>query len=127
MAMRRTQRGMSLLGFVITLGVAGLFVYFGMRVFPMYYEYYSVKQALKGLQNEPGIAEQDVGSIKTLFFRRLDISYSENVKPQDVKLERGENGGWKMAVDYEIRKPLFGNLDIVGKFHADGTLGRNGN
>lgn len=127
MAMKRTQRGMSLLGFVITLGVAGLFVYFGMRVFPMYYEYYSVKQALKGLQNEPGIAEQDVGSIKTLFFRRLDISYSENVKPQDVKLERGENGGWKMAVDYEIRKPLFANLDIVGKFHADGTLGRNGN
>jgi hypothetical protein len=127
MAMRRTQRGMSLLGFVITLCVAGLFVYFGMRVFPMYYEYYSVKQALKGLQNEPGIAEQDVGSIKTLFFRRLDISYSENVKPQNVKLERGENGGWKMTVDYEIRKPLFANLDIVGKFHADGTLGRNGN
>jgi hypothetical protein len=118
---------MSLLGFVITLCVAGLFVYFGMRVFPMYYEYYSVKQALKGLQNEPGIAEQDVGSIKTLFFRRLDISYSENVKPQNVKLERGENGGWKMTVDYEIRKPLFANLDIVGKFHADGTLGRNGN
>ncbi|WP_242108112.1 DUF4845 domain-containing protein [Luteimonas aquatica] len=125
--MKRTQRGMSLLGFVITLGVVGFFAYVGMQLFPMYYEYYSVKQALKGLQKEPGIAEQDVGSIKTLFFKRLDISYSESVKSKDVSFERADTGGWKMIVDYEVRKPLLGNIDIVGKFHADAKLGGNGN
>src|SRR5690606_23431731 len=121
--MKRTQRGMTLLSFVIVLAVVGFFAYVGMKLFPMYSEYYSVRQALKGLQAEPGIANRDPGRIKDLFFRRLYISYSANVKPEHVKLQRREKGvGWDMTVDYEVRKPLVGNLDIVGKFHADEAL-----
>ncbi|WP_417472906.1 DUF4845 domain-containing protein [Luteimonas mephitis] len=121
--MKRTQRGMTLLSFVIVLAVVGFFAYIGMKLFPMYSEYYSVKQALKGLQQEAGIANQDPAKIKDLFFRRLYISYSENVKPENVKLQRSQKGaGWDMTVDYEVRKALVGNLDVVGKFHADEKL-----
>ena len=122
--MKRTQRGMTLLSFVIVLAVVGFFAYVGMKLFPMYSEYYSVKQALKGLQAEPGIANQDPGRIKDLFFRRLYISYSDNVKPENVKLQRIQKGspGWEMTVDYEVRKSLVGNLDVVGKFHANEKL-----
>ena len=121
--MKRMQHGMTLLSFVIVLGVVGFFAYIGMKLFPMYSEYYSVRQAIRGLQAEPGIANRDPGRIKDLFFRRLKISYSDNVKPDNVKLQRLESGvGWEMTVDYEVRKPLVGNLDVVGKFHADEKL-----
>ena len=50
--MKRTQRGITLLGFIIVLAVVGFFAYVGMKLFPMYSEYYSVKSALKGLANE---------------------------------------------------------------------------
>jgi hypothetical protein len=118
---------MTLLSFVIVLGLVGFFAYIGMKLFPMYSEYYAVKQAIRGLQAEPGIANQDPGRIKNLFFRRLDISYSDNVKPDDVKLERSQNGpGWEMTVNYEVRKALVANLDVVGRFHADGKLANVG-
>ncbi|MGN7725676.1 DUF4845 domain-containing protein [Luteimonas sp. 22616] len=121
--MKRTQRGMTLLSFVIVLAVVGFFAYICMKLFPMYSEYYSVKQALKGLHQEVGIANQDPAKIKDLFFRRLYISYSDNVKPENVKLQRSKNGpGWDMTVDYEVRKELVGNLDVVGKFHAEEKL-----
>lgn len=121
--MKRNQRGMTLLSFVIVLAVVGFFAYVGMKLFPMYSEFYSVKQALKGLQQEPGIGNQEPRRIQDLFFRRLYISYAENVKPENVKLQRAENGpGWVMTVDYEVRKPLVGNLDVVGKFHASENL-----
>ncbi|GAA3922186.1 DUF4845 domain-containing protein [Luteimonas lutimaris] len=122
--MKRTQRGMTLLSFVIVLAVVGFFAYVGMKLFPMYSEYYSVKQALKGLQGEMGIANQDPARIKDLFFRRLYISYSDNVKPENVKLQRLQKGspGWEMTVNYEVRKSLVGNLDVVGKFHASENL-----
>jgi type II secretory pathway pseudopilin PulG len=48
--MKRTQSGMTLIAFIIVLGVVGLFAYVGMKLIPMYSEYYAVKQALKGLQ-----------------------------------------------------------------------------
>lgn len=119
--MKRTQGGMTLIGFVIVLAVIGFAAYIGMKLVPMYSEFYAVKSALKGLKAEPGIANQAPAKIQDLFFRRLYISYSENVKPTNVTLERAD-GGWVMSVDYEVRKPLVGNLDVVGKFSTSESL-----
>lgn len=119
--MKRTQRGMTLIGFVIVLGVVGLFAYVGMKLVPMYSEYYAVKQALAGLKAEPGIANKDPAKIEDLFFRRLYISYAENVKPANVAIERVD-AGWRMTVQYEVRKPMLANLDVVGKFDTSEEL-----
>ncbi|TKR32945.1 DUF4845 domain-containing protein [Luteimonas gilva] len=123
--MKRTQSGITFIGFLVVLAVAGFFAYIGMKLFPMYQEYYSVKSALKGLANEPGIATADPAKIQDLFFRRLYINYSDNVKPENVKLTRGERG-WKMEVNYEVRKSMIYNLDVVGKFDAVQELTRAG-
>ena len=123
--MKRTQGGMTLIGFVIVLGVIGFFAYISMKLVPMYSEYYAVKQALKGLQQEPGVGNYDPARIQDLFFRRLYISYAENVKPENVEMERVD-GGWNMRVDYEVRKPLISNLDVVGKFSTSEDLTNRG-
>ncbi len=125
MAMKRTQGGMTLIGFIIVLALVGFFAYIAMKLVPMYSEYYAVKQALKGLQQEPGIANRDPAKIQDLFFRRLYISYAENVKADNVKIERVD-GGWNMSVNYEVRKPLIGNLDVVGKFATSERLTKRG-
>ena len=123
--MKRNERGMPLLGFVIVLAVGGFFAYIAMRLFPMYQEYYSVRSAMKGLAAEPGIGTQDPARIQDLFFRRLYINYSENVKKEHVKLRRVDNG-WEMNVQYEVRRPLVGNIDVVGKFDSTQMLTRAG-
>ncbi|KRA44512.1 DUF4845 domain-containing protein [Pseudoxanthomonas sp. Root630] len=121
--MKRNQGGMTLLGFLMVLVVVGFAAFIAMRLFPMYQEFYSVKSALKGLSNEAGVSDMDPAKIQDLFFRRLYINYSENVKPANVKIERMD-GGWKMSVNYEVRRPLLGNLDVVGKFDASQPLTR---
>ena len=121
--MKRTQKGMTLIGFIVSMAVAGVFIYVGMQLFPMYSEFFSVKQALSGLANEPGISEESAGKIEDKFFKRLYISYSDNVKPEHVKLVR-RDAGWLMTVDYEVRRPVIGNLDVIGKFHAEQELAR---
>jgi hypothetical protein len=123
--MKRTQSGITLLGFIVVLAVVGLFAYIGMKLFPMYSEFYSVKSALKGLANEPGIGNTNPAKIQDLFFRRLYISYSENVQKENVKIKRVDNG-WQMDVSYEVRKPMIANLDVVGKFNATQLLTRTG-
>ena len=123
--MKRTQGGMTLIGFILTLAVAGIFIYVGMKVIPMYSEYYAVKKSLDGLALEPGIANAPPDRIRNLFFRRLYVNYSENVKPENVKIERRE-GGWLMTVRYEVRRPLISNLDVVGNFEAAKNLAHGG-
>ncbi len=121
----RKQGGMTLMSFVVVLAVVGFGAYIVMKLFPMYQEYYSVRTAAKGLAAEPGIGDMDPGKIEDLFFRRLYINYSENVKPENVKIERMDSG-WKMKVNYEVRRPLVGNLDVVGVFDISQDLTRHG-
>ena len=123
--MKRNQGGLTLIGFIIVLAVVGLFAYIGMKLFPMYSEFYSVKQALKGLAAEPGIANPDPAKVKDLLFRRLYVSYAENVKPNNVKVTR-DGQGYVVTVQYEVRRELIGNLDVVGKFEASEDLLRSG-
>lgn len=121
--MKRNQGGMTLLGFLLVLVVVGFAAFIAMRLFPMYQEYYAVKSSLKGLAGEPGVSDMDPAKIQDLFFRRLYINYSQNVKPSNIKIERMD-GGWKMSVNYEVRNELVGNLDVVGKFDASEALTR---
>ena len=121
--MKRNQSGLTFIGFVIVLAVAGLFIYVGMTLVPMYTEFYSVKKALASLANEDGIANKSAGQIEEMFFKRLYMSYALNVKHDHVKVERRETS-WIVIVDYENRRPLIANLDVVGKFHAEKVLTR---
>jgi len=121
--MRQKQSGITLVGFIVVLAVVGVFIYMGMKVIPMYTEYYSVKQAMAGLAEEPGIAQQEPGKVKDLLFRRLDISYASSIKPSHVKLVR-KDAGYLMTVKYEVRRPLIANLDVVGRFEAEKELRR---
>lgn len=123
--MKRKQSGLTLVGFIIVLAVVGVFAYCGMKVFPMYTEFFSVKQALDQMADESGIATNPPPKIKDLLFRRLYVSYVESVRPQDVQVER-TGDGYRVVVDYEVRRPLIGNLDIVGRFHEEQELRRGG-
>jgi hypothetical protein len=116
-----TQRGMTLTSFLVVLIVIGFGLYIGMKLFPMYQEYYAVRSALKGLAKEPGVGKMEPARVQDMFFKRLNISYSENVKPANVKFDRID-GGWNMKVDYEVRRELIGNLDVVGKFDTNPEL-----
>jgi len=119
------QRGMTLTSFLVVLIVVGFFLYVGMKLFPMYQEYYAVRSAMKSLANEPEIGTMAPAQIQTLLFKRLDMNYSENVKPANVKFNRRDNG-WTLNVNYEVRRPLVGNLDVVGKFESSQDLIRSG-
>ena len=122
--MKSKQTGMTLLGFIIVLAVAGVFAYVGMKLVPMYTEFFSVKTAMKDLANDPGIANQDPAKIRDLFFRKLYVSYSDdNIKPENIKLTR-QGPGWLMEVNYEVRKPMIANLDVVARFNRSEQLSR---
>lgn len=116
------QRGITLIGFVFILAIAGFFAFLGMRLFPVYTEYYSVVTDMKGLAAEPGVATMSPERIRDLLDRRFYISYVESVKPQNIKITR--NNGYNLTIKYEVRRPLLYNLDFVAMFDKTVQLDR---
>jgi len=116
------QSGMSLIGFILLLSVLLFVAYVGMKIAPIYFDYYSVSAAMKGVQAEPGIARKSPREIKDLMFRRLYVSYVEGIEEKHIKVIR--KGGVFLQIKYEVRKNILGNLDVVVSFDKSVELSR---
>ena len=116
-----TQSGLTLMSFLIVLCVAGFFIFLGMKLFPVYNEYFSVARDMNGLASESGVKQLSPEQVRDRLFKRFDISYVDSVKPKDVKVTR--NNGYQLTVAYEVRRNLMYNLDFVAVFDKTVELG----
>lgn len=112
----RRQSGLTLIGFFIVLAVALFFIYAGMRVIPMYIEYHALVTSMNSLEEDPTAKSLSPQQIKRKLEDFLWVNYStENIQREHMRITRAQ-GGIKVRVAYEVRKPFLGNIDIVGHF-----------
>lgn len=110
----RKQQGITLIGFMIILGIVLFSAFIAMKLFPVYQEYFSVVTAMKGVAQEPNVQSKSPAEVRKMLFNRFYISYVESVERDDVTISK--RNGYTVNIAYEVRKPLLGNLDIVAKF-----------
>jgi len=121
----REQSGITLIGFLVVLMVVGFFAFLIMRLFPVYSEYYSVRQAMKAVAAEPGIATRTPEQVKEALDRRFNISYVTTPKRNNVRVAR-QGGNYSLNVRYERRGPLVYNLEYIATFDHTEVLTRGG-
>ena len=125
--MKRNQKGITFLGFVIVLAVVGFFGFIAMRLFPVYQEYYSAVSVFKSVTEAPGAASESPAQIRVSLDKRFQISYIDNINlDKDIKF-RNEKSGKTLQLKYEVRRPLMYNLDFVASFDKTFPLSQNGN
>lgn len=115
---KKNQKGMTGIGWMMVIGLVVFFAVLAMRAFPIYMEGFKVKSALESLKDQPGITKKKKREIIKLLFKRFDIDDVENVSREDIFIEN-KNGILTVTIDFEIRKPAMGNIDIVGKFYEE--------
>lgn len=121
--MARKPHGMTLMSFVMVLVVVGFFALVAMKLFPMYSEYFNLKGVMEEYAAQPNSASIPPAQMHTDLNRRFGIAYVDSVEKEHIKIIR-EGGVSKLNIAYEVRVPLFGNLDVVGKF--DNTVDLTG-
>jgi hypothetical protein len=120
----KTQRGITLIGFIMVLAVAGFFIFLAMRLVPVYVEYYSVVKNVKAICKEPDAPTASLDEMRKKLANRFIIDYAENFDvKKGMKLVR-EGDKKTLNIAYEVRKPLIYNLDFVAKFeHSEPMVG----
>lgn len=112
------QRGLTAISLFVVLLVVLFFALVAIRLFPVYVENYKVSSHLKRLAADPGITAMSDKDITKTFFKRLELDDVENVKEDNFFIERVSKGKGPvtLSVEYEVRKPMLGNVDIVVSF-----------
>jgi hypothetical protein len=121
--MRNKQRGVTFIGWVVLLAPMAVVVYVGIRVTPIYLNYYRVAQALKEVSTDfkGSSGPIDKARFKEQLEKRFDVESIENPKPSDIQLLHDANG-WAAEAAYDETVPLFGNLSLLISFDKTVSL-----
>lgn len=123
--MKSKQSGITLIGFLIALVVSAFFIFIGIRLFPVFSEYYSVRESMDEIAKQPNIGSASRRDIEKFLYNRFNIGYVESVDlKKDVSLTRSAQGQ-ELNIKYEVRKPFAYNIDFVAKFDYTVTLKSN--
>lgn len=106
---------MTMLSWLIVLGVAVFFILIGVKMVPTYIENYSVRQVLLNMENDRLVDKMSPVEMKRSFIKRLKINSVYEFDPDAVKITKQKNGRL-FSVDYEVRKPVAGNVAIIMSF-----------
>ncbi len=112
---RSGQRGMTTLGLLILVIFVGLFVYAGLKLTPLYLNYFKVQGVVTGVQREFDGNSPTRAAIRSSIARRFDIESVSNIRASDVKVSPVGNG-FEVAVDYKHETVFIGNLGFVVTF-----------
>ena len=113
---------MTLLGFIIVLSIALFVSYLGMKIVPIYIDYYGVVKAMDEMATRKGNASRSPDQLRTILRDRLYMNYSAPLDNRQIKFSRSEN--LVMRVQYDVRKSILGNLDVIVTFDRSVVLPR---
>lgn len=115
------QKGMTLIGWVITLIIIGFVALIALRLVPVYMNSFTVGSIVDGLASDAGLSSQDRGEVRSAFQKRLNINSVDIVTAQMLRFE-DVAGGVRLVVEYEHRVDVLGNIDVVATFRKEAVL-----
>ena len=119
--MYKKQKGMTLISWILVLGIIAFFATVVMRLLPMYQEYYGVVQIMDGMEVEIKNNKMTKNQVLLMLYKRFDTGYIFSVKEDNIEILRGKNNVHvsKIVIDYEVRKPFMAQIDLIGHFHTE--------
>jgi hypothetical protein len=119
--MKRTQRGVTMIGWIVLLIPIAIVGYTGLRLVPMYLNYTKISRSMEQIAQElrGGDTPQ---SIRNSLEKRLDIEQVDFPTFKDFIIRR-EGQSWVIEIEYEDGSPLVSNLSISAKFKKSVRIG----
>jgi len=113
---RNKQAGLSFTGFIMGAFVLILVALLGMKLVPAYLHSAQISQIFREIVADPALRNASVPEIEMSYRKRATINDINDLKVEDITIERDEGGTLSLHAEYEVRIPLFGNVTLLLAF-----------
>ena len=121
--MRRKQQGITMLGWIVLLIPVALVVYAGIRLAPVYLNYYRVMRTVSQVAQEAkGDETTNANTLRNALDKRLDIESIEFPDIKDFVIKR-DGQQWVIEVSYEEPIPFIYNISLLATFNKSARVG----
>jgi Domain of unknown function (DUF4845) len=118
-SMRQPQLGMTFIGMLFILAMAGVIVYAGVRLVPVYLNYMNIVKTLQTTATEFKGDNPDPVAIRNSLSRHWEITTISAVDYKDVEITK-DDSGVSLHVAYDDSEPYLGNVSLA--VHFDKTV-----
>ncbi len=119
--MRNRQQGMTFIGMLFILAMAGVIVYAGIRLAPLYLNYMKVARTMESVASEVKGDNPDPVTIRNLIDRHFNIEDPSGVTVKDIEITK-DDGGVQMHVAYDDSVPYVANVSLSVHFEKTVTV-----
>ena len=113
--MRKHQRGITAIGWLILMIPVAIVFYAGIRVSPLYLNYMKVVHSLDSVATELNNEGQTADGLRTAVDKHFQIESVDYPDKKDLKITR-VNNVWQIEASYDDQSPLFSNIAILITF-----------
>ena len=113
--MRRHQRGITAVGWLILMIPFAIVFYAGIRVSPLYLNYMKVVHSLDSVATEISNDGQSADGLRNAVDKHFQIESVDYPDKKDLKITR-VNNVWQIEANYDDQSPLFANIAILITF-----------
>ena len=117
--MQKHQHGMTFIGLLCILALAGVVIYAGVRLTPVYLNYMKIARTMESVASEVKGDNPDPAAIRNLIDRHFNIEDPSVVTVKDIEITKDE-GGVEMHVTYDDTVPYVANVSL--SVHFDKTV-----
>lgn len=115
------QRGVGLPALAAMLVLIGLIGLVSIRLVPVYLESFEIGSILSSVEGEMSGQNANHSDLRKAIDKRLRVNSIKSISRNDISFTT-QRGGTDVVIAYEVRVPMFGNLDVVANFRKEALV-----
>lgn len=115
MQLKKKQKGLTGVSIVVILVAIAFAAIIILKIMPIYFDAFKVGDVITSMKEERGLEDKSNREIVSMILKRLDVNMVSDVTKDDIEIEKAKDTIY-IDVEYEVRKNMFGNLDVVVSF-----------
>ncbi|MGE8496392.1 MAG: DUF4845 domain-containing protein [Pseudomonas sp.] len=119
MTFARSQKGLSILSWLVMLAVVAFLASTAFKVLPHYLDYMSMEKMITSVETEKALNIHTVGDFYAHVSKGMQVNSIRDLKLEDALTVTVENNEFLAHLKYEKREPLIENIDLVVHFDKE--------
>ncbi|WP_027897049.1 DUF4845 domain-containing protein [Zestomonas thermotolerans] len=119
MAFARSQRGLSILGWLVVLAVVAFFASAFFKMVPHYIDFMAMEKAISSVETDKVADVRSVPDFYSHVSKAMQVNGIRDLNLEEALAVKLENNEFRAHLKYEKREPLIRNIDLVARFDKE--------
>lgn len=114
-----SQKGMSLLSWLVVLGLVAFFASAAFKVLPHYFDNMALEKLITSVETDKAANVRSINEFYSHVSKGMQVNSIRDLNLQEALKVKMENNEFRAHLKYEKREPLIENIDLVVRFDKE--------